>query len=376
MVLKNIFKKLIYLHSERKHKKNLFKKKFNKKVLISYIVFPYYINNNNHSNSLEMKTIAKLFHDLGFTVDIIHYTNSKKINYSKYNVIFGFGNPFENSFSHNSSELIRIYYATGAHVFHQNPAEVNRVSQFNKKYNCKLLPKRLTPWTWTLSTSFSDYLIVLGNKWTVSTYARYTFKPIYSLNATALFNKSFKYGELDIEKVKTSFLWFGSSGLIHKGLDLCLDFFSSKPDLTLHICGIYESDFFLVMKSYLDCENIHFHGFIDVMSDKFLEITSQCLFSILPTCSEGQSTSLLTTMSVGLIPVASRYTGLDIENLGFLLNKIDIESLENEVEKISSSTNSYLALKSHESYLYAIKKHNLDFYYSELSEILNEILLK
>lgn len=337
--------------------KNIYKTSFDKNMLISYTVFPFLTDKNGHTNIQESRIITKIFKECGFNVDVIHYINQREIKYKKYDVIFGFGEPFENSFV--KKDLKRIYYATGAHVCHQNYAEIKRVEDVNNKYNANILPKRLVRWNWSLSTSLSDSLIVIGNDWTKSTYEKYTTKPVYPLNATALINENCKNIERDTERTKKSFLWFGSSGLVHKGLDLCLEYFSEHSDLILHICGPMEDDFKEVFVSYFEKENILYHGFTDVSSQKFIDIVSRCSFGILPTCSEGQATALLTTIGAGLIPIATKYSGVDIKKLGFLIDDMDINSIDKVIQKVMTLENSEIEINSKKLINYIEDNHSL-----------------
>lgn len=319
----------------RRRFKNLFNANHSKAVLISYTIFPFFKGRRAlHTNHQESIAIAQLFDELGYRVDVVHYTSTRPIDYSRYDVIFGFGIPFENSFGCNM-KLKRIYYATGAQVFFQNHAEIGRVLEFNAKYGCNLTPKRVVPWTWSQSTTMSDALVVIGNQWTKSTYAPYTKSPLFAINATAFVNKR----TLDIHRnttvTRNSFLWFGSSGLIHKGLDLCLEYFSTHPNLTLHVCGPIEEDFFNVMKNELSRTNINFHDFVDVQSELFVKIVSQCSFALLPTCSEGQATALLTAMGSGLIPIATRNSGVGIDECGFFIDKLNASSLAASMDKVA-----------------------------------------
>ncbi|KIM04247.1 MAG: hypothetical protein KN64_08645 [Sulfurovum sp. AS07-7] len=357
---------------ENRFLKNIYKTCFDKNLLISYTVLPFLTNKNSHTNVQESRIIANIFKELEFNIDIIHYTNKKEIDYKKYDVIFGFGEPFENSFV--QKDLKRIYYATGAHVCHQNYAEIKRVEKVNNKYNANILPKRLVPWNWSLSTSLSDSLIVIGNYWTKSTYEKYTTKPIYLLNATALINENSQNIVRDIKKTKKNFLWFGSSGLVHKGLDLCLEYFSEHSELILHICGPMEDDFKKVFGKYFEKENIFYYGFTNVNSQKFIDIVSQCSFGILPTCSEGQATALLTSMGAGLIPIATKQSGIDIEKLGFLLNDLDLDSIDKIVQKIMTLENLEIETNSKKLIKYIKNNHSLVSFGENLKVLAYKVL--
>ncbi len=343
------------------------------KVLVSYTTLPFYTRTNRHTNSQEIHAIAEILHELGFRVDVVNYTCEKRINYSDYKIIFGFGQPFENSFRASNSPLIRIYYATGAHVFHQNAAEAQRVTAVNTRYNTNLLPRRLVSWCWTLSTNFCDHLIILGNSWTESTYKEYTNSKISMMNATALLNNLSNPKNRNISKNRMNFLWFGSSGLVHKGLDLCLIFFSEHPELTLHICGPKEEDFFRVFEDYFRLPNIVFHGFVSVNSSVFLDISTKCVFAILPSCSEGQATALLTAMGTGLIPVATRFTGIDVTKYGYLIEALTVESIAATVSVIEGESDEVLTVKSEKSARYVNRNHTLRKFKKNMRKILAEI---
>jgi glycosyltransferase involved in cell wall biosynthesis len=90
----------------------------------------------------------------------------------------------------------------------------------------------------------------------------------------------------------THFLWFGGAGLVHKGLDLLLDYFYENPSLTLHICGPIESEPLFAQaykKELYETENIIMHGFVDIRGQVFEEIIKRCAFVVFPSCSEGQA---------------------------------------------------------------------------------------
>ncbi len=345
-----------------------------RRALVCYTVWPFYLKRSGHTNIQEMHRIVSAFDRLGFCVDVAHYTSAGKINYSQYDVIFGFGEPFERSFYINAIDITRVYYGTGAHAIHQNIAEVMRVSGFNQNYKSNILPKRLVPWFWTMSTTFSDFLIILGNAWTASTYRIYTDKPVISLNATSLVSEM-KVKELSsIDECKTGYLWFGSSGLIHKGLDLCLEYFSKRPDLVLHVCGPKEEGFDLIVEPFLTRNNIFYHGFVDVNSSEFVDITDKCLFGILPSCSEGQSTSLLTLMAKGLIPVGTIFTGIDIDKYGYVIESLSVHALEQTVVRIESISNAVLKRKSMECTKVVMEQHSISSFEYNLTQILKSCL--
>jgi glycosyltransferase involved in cell wall biosynthesis len=185
-----------------------------------------------------------------------------------------------------------------------------------------------------MSTAMSDALVVIGNDWTVSTYRPFTDAPIHMLAATALFNPQPDRIARTHGRRPSGLLWLGASGFVHKGLDVCLEYAAMDPEVTLHVCAAEEPEFMQAFSRAFALPNVVYHGFVNVQSDTFIRIVSQCECCILPSCSEGQSTSLLTAMATGLLPIATRFTGVDVGSLGILLDEISVDALARAVAAV------------------------------------------
>jgi glycosyltransferase involved in cell wall biosynthesis len=348
---------------------NIFGNNHKKNALISYITTPFIKAHGFHTNHQESILIAQIFDYLGYNVYVVDYHTQEKIDYTGFSVVFGFGYPFENSFE--KSDILRIYYATGAHTWFQNIAEINRVRSVNNRYNSNIQPKRLVANTWSKSTSLSDAIIVLGNAWTASTYRPYNDKSIYCLNTTFLAASD---ADRPVpQKPSGNFLWFGSAGLIHKGLDLCLESFSLRPNMKLHICGQMEDDFYNVFLDHFKQPNISFYGFVDVKSDLYANLVNQCMFSILPTCSEGQATSLITNMASGLIPITTKYSGFNVEEHGFLISELTVEAVNGAIDAAMMIDETSLYQRAQELKNYIHNAHSKEAYLSNIHNILKQI---
>jgi hypothetical protein len=356
-------------------KKNVFNTNFNKKVLLSYIVSPFKQKqvSHSHSNKLEAKSLAKILSDFNFDVDVYDFRYDSKIDYSEYSLIIGFGQPIENSF-YTRFDGKRIFYGTGAHVCHQNNAELKRIKDLYYRKDKMLTPKRLVSQTWSSSTMLSDALFIIGNDWTSSTYRKFYDGPIYNIPVSAYEFFPFKKINRDWSKTKKNFLWIGSGGLVHKGLDLCIDTFKEMIDYNLHICGPKEEGFFDLYEDELENKNIIYHGFVDISSLKFKRLVEKCGFVIFPSCSEGTSGSVLTAMFTGLIPLVTKETGVNIKDFGFLIDDINIKSLKEKTKKISSIEENDLKTKSHKSFDYCKKNHTIKNYKKTIKKYLKELI--
>ena len=121
-------------------------------------------------------------------------------------------------------------------------------------------------------------------------------------------------------------MWFGSWGAIHKGLDILLDVFKGLPTAKLYIAGLQSSEKWL-LDGYRQCDNIVDLGFLDVRSAEFLELMTKISYCILPSASEAMSTSVLTCMRHGLIPVITPACGIDVEGYGYLIEDYHVEAI-------------------------------------------------
>jgi glycosyltransferase involved in cell wall biosynthesis len=229
--------------------------------------------------------------------------------------------------------------------------------------------------SWSRSTALADALIIFGNSHTAGTYAHYPGQQVFSFDATALVPRPANTAGKNMESCRNAFLWFGSTtGGVQKGLDLCLECFAAKPEVTLHLCGCIEDEIAHAYSEELSRPNIVAHGFVDVRSPVFEETVGSCAFAILPTCAEGQSTALLTVMGQGLIPVTTVAAGIDIEGLGILIDELTATAVSRAVEKarhIASHELEEMARKSAERIL---SRHTLDKFEQNLENILRQLI--
>ena len=104
------------------------------------------------------------------------------------------------------------------------------------------------------------------------------------------------------------FLWFGSGGLIHKGLDILIDAFRQLPDCYLDIYGAPPKE----IDQFDLSDNVVNHGVINVNSQQFLDdVVAKHAFVVSLSCSEGMMSGIATCMMYGLIPISTKESGYD-----------------------------------------------------------------
>lgn len=143
----------------------------------------------------------------------------------------------------------------------------------------------------------------------------------------------------DFDNCRKNFLWFGSGGLVHKGLDLVLEGFVQKPDFHLTICRpiSQEEDFVKAFyKELYQKSNAHTIRWIDVSSQKFRNILNSCVGIVYPSCSEGGGGSVINCMHAGLIPIVSYEASVEVqEDYGVIFKDSLLEEIKPEVQIIS-----------------------------------------
>jgi hypothetical protein len=326
----------------KKFIKNAFHDNHEKNVLISYITNPFFYQDKSHTNLDECYIAASIFKNLNYNVDIIDYDYNKKIDFKKYKILYGQGKIFYNKDIYEYPNVKKIIYATGCNANYSNNKTILRIKDFSNKHNKILIESsRYINSETSIPRLLSNLIIILGNEFVKKTYTYYDKKNINkykNLNAFFYKNNSIEIEEKDFVKSKNSFLWFGSSGAIHKGLDLLIDIFKERNDINLHICGLSETE-----KEFIDYyenelsnkSNIINHGFINIDSLEFIEIMNLCNFVIHPSVSEGGAPSVLTCMgNGGLIPIVSESSGLDIkQGYGLIIKELSKDKIENKINE-------------------------------------------
>lgn len=353
---------------------NYYRRKYDKNILICYIVAPFCGGNKRvtHTNYLKSVSIAKIFDQHGYNVDIIDWNNPYRFNLDKYDVVFGFGNNFDRAVEHKG--IYTIAFLTSASEYWSNTAELRRVREAEQRTGKRFKLRRNCTSLVDLSKAMdTDVAICQGNEWTVNTW-KLLYSHIWRINGFG-FSSMGVIVRNDIEKAKYNFCFFSGAGNVHKGLDICLEAFKNLPNCHLYIATKLDDDFREAYGTYLELGNVHYVGFIDVESEAYKEICKNCLFSILLSCSEGQATSVLTNMNSGMIPVVTESCGIDVEGIGVQIGDISVEGVTERIRAITDMDDDLLSdmaanvkACAHDNYTREVFEQNFDRIFGEIEE--------
>ena len=321
--------------------RNVFNTSFDKKVLISYLTSPFTQGLfKKHTNRLECYTAAEIFNELGYQVDVIGLDDKISSEQLKeYDIVYGFGQAFCMALTH---PLVKtIYYGTGTCLRYSNIATINKIRDFYNTHGV-WCPKsgRVLNNSAEMTLYFADMIIPLGNDFVANTY-RVSDKKQNIKNLCCFYYDAYDIdiNQKAISNIKNNFLWFGSLGCLHKGLDIVIDIFKRRPDLNLTIAGanLREEEFYKYYQDVFDgrVANIKYYDFVDIESDSFKKLMDNNIATVFPSVSEGSAPSVLNVMANGgLIPIISKSCGLDVGHYGFMFDTIDIATVEQKIDKL------------------------------------------
>ena len=207
----------------------------------------------------------------------------------------------------------------------------------------------------------------IGNSYNYHSYDSFKMPPVFYIKNSGY---AFKWEDSSIKRDPKSFVFFGSLGAVHKGLDLLLEVFSKiTTDCKLYVCAGYEreNDFCEEYHNELYSKpNIVPMGFVDINSDRFKDMVQSCAYTILPSCAEGCAGSVLTVMSGGLIPIVSSVCGFS-ENEAIVLPDCKVETIAAYVKEYSCKDEAWIAQNSQK----AIEIVNQKFSQNDFSDSVN-----
>ena len=122
----------------------------------------------------------------------------------------------------------------------------------------------------------------------------------------------------------------------------------------------------------LKLKNIHKIGWINLFKKEFHKIIDKCSFHIFPSCTEGMPGALISTMNVGIIPLCTKESGLNIQNNELIIEN-NPDSIVDVINKVSQMSLSELKLIQCDSVKQSMlfKKQYIQILENCIKEVLN-----
>lgn len=350
------------------------------RVLLSYILDPFASQMpeaefNSHTHFWESREIGELFRRRGFAVDVISYRNTTFVPVGSYDFMIAARTNLARLAGHLGPGCTKVAHLDTAHWLFNNQAAYARLFDLQKRRSITLESRRMIEANWAIE--HADVGTVLGNGFTVGTY-QYAGKPLHRIPISAPCTYEWPSGK-DFDACRRHYLWFGSHGFLHKGLDLVLEAFAGLPDHHLTICGPVDQEPAFCRafrREMFETPNIHTHGWVDVAGSEFLDIARRCVGLIYPTCSEGGGGSAITCMHAGIIPIVTNEASVDVGSGGIVLKNASIDEIRNEVAQLSSQPVGDLERMAREAWQTARSSHTREHFSRSFSRFVDTELLK
>ncbi|MEJ2045176.1 MAG: hypothetical protein P8X89_18065 [Reinekea sp.] len=315
-----------------------------KRAMFSYVIDSFNSDNIEFSyftNRKECQVILTCLVEMGFCVDVYDCREVYNNLGVRYDFIFGFGDPYRNGELKPGGS--RVLYLTEAPPDFSFENEQKRIDYFMKRHRKKLKIERSGTYYAVSDTELADSIVCLGSKHAqLLRTSQKKEKVVLSLSPSGLPVKARK----NIFQPSREVVWFGSRGIVHKGLDLLIDAFKHLPEWTLHVCGVERTD-----------------------AEKIMKLPRNVFLS----CSEAVPTSVLTCMRAGLIPIISPNCGESFPNVEEFGN-VEIDALVERIKTTVNCTPEEIEMLSVSIYEYANSNFSLSNFKEKISDCLKALV--
>lgn len=290
---------------------------------------------SGHTNRWECWRIAHTLSELGYDVDAVDFDVRGREIAEDYDVVLALDAELV-GYARAVQPRHRLLHLTGSFAPFNNAAEERRIDALQARRGVRCAPRRTVPDPQGAAEALAlaDRCSLVGNAWVRDTYPVEQRAKITGLPVTGS-QLSPRVLERDLVPREREFLWFFGGGAVHKGLDLTLEAFARRPELVLHVVGDLrgEEDFVSAYRRELtELPNIHVHGFLTPDSESFATLARRCFAFVAPSCAEATSTACITLLQLGLFPIVSRATGVDLpDGCGMMLQTCSIDEIEESV---------------------------------------------
>lgn len=346
--------------------------------LVLYVSTPFRRRHlrNSHQNLLQVRELARVIGEFGYNVDVMDF-NDRRVRLTRaYDLVIDLHpglNPIYRD--HMAPGCKRIAYITGSNPAFANAAEDRRLEDLYRRRGVRLKPRRHTqPFNKAELEAF-DAMFFIGNAYNLRTFEEFALKQVHFIRNTGYVH----FKSLDLShKEPRAFLYIGSTGQVHKGLDLLLEVFERRTDLELYVAGNLkaEEDFYAAYREQLlNRPNIQALGFVDIDDPAFQAVAARCGHMVLPSCSEGVAGAVLTAMSLGLVPIVSRECGFEDDEVQHL-EACSLEAIERALDDYAGRPRTWLATESARMLELVTRRYSMAEYASSVRHALKGVLTK
>lgn len=347
-------------------------------ALISYIPDDVQADEHDvsaaHTHFWECRHMARSLAAAGFAVDVVAFDDTKFVPQKAYDVLVSARTDLERLARFMPERCLRIAHLDTAHFLTHNANALQRLQDIRDRHGVALRSNRMVEDNWAIEAA--DIGCVLGNDFTAASY-RYAGKPIHRLPLSSV--RQFDWDDdKDFAACRDTFLWFGSGGFAHKGLDLVIDAFAGLPDLKLVICGPLEVEPRFTRafdRQMFHSDNIETIGWVDVNGGEFRDILRRTLATVYPSCSEGGGGSVITCMHAGLIPIVTAEASVDVDDFGVVLPDATVDAVSEAIRALSTESARSLETRARAAQACARARHTREIFAEHYDRFVSQVVV-
>jgi glycosyltransferase involved in cell wall biosynthesis len=350
-------------------------------VLISYHIKPFLLKPgepipNSHTSQWRCVQMAKTFLDLGYSVDVIDSHNHVFQPMKAYTLFVGHRINFDRIAGLLNRDCIKVAHLDTAHWVYNNYSTYRRKLELQQRRGITIKGSdRIVEQT--LALEHADCGTVCGNDFNINTL-QYSRKPIHRLPQTPPIVYPWP-DDKDFDACRANFLWFGSHGFVHKGLDLVLEAFAETPEYHLYVCGPLKKEEEFVAayhKELYETPNIHAVGWVDVEGREFTMMAQKCLGVVYPSCSEAGGANVIVCMHAGLIPLVSYESSVDVYDFGVMFKDNSVNTIKNNVQMAANLPVDQLRRMARKAWEFARANHTREKFAEEYKKLVLSVVEK
>jgi glycosyltransferase involved in cell wall biosynthesis len=316
----------------------------------------------SHNNLGEARAMLEALLEQGFAVDAISRLRTRFRPRKRYDLFIAPRANLAPIAARLNADCIKVAHLDTSHWLFNDAAVFARERELLARRGVALESHKFVSPNAAIETA--DYATLLGNGFDYETYA-FAGKPIFQVpNPAAVLYPWF--ADKDFAACAGRFLWIGSAGLVHKGLDLVLEAFARMPELHLTVCGPIKADpaFEAAFRRELyQTPNIETLGWVDIASPEFADRLKRTVGLIYPSCAEACCGTVINSMQAGLIPLVSVESGIDIEpDFGVLLAANSVAAVEQAVRALAARPGPELAAMARRAWTVARASYTRERY--------------
>lgn len=348
-----------------------------KKALVIYITKDFKIDFDSeiyHPNLTHSLQMISVLIKKGYAIDVFHTKGVNSFRYvqKNYDIIIGFGPLYEKVIESGVNGFPILFLTENDPRVVKNKYQ-ERINYYKERHSDNAYTKSRSRESFysERQLEFSKVCIAMSSSFNIANMHN-LFNKVYTINVNGLYNTNFKFDINNAVRNKKNFVWFGSNGCIHKGLDILVDVFSQLPEYTLSIYGLPAYEYSIIKDKIT--HNIHYCGSINVFSDAFItDVLNKHCFVISASCSEGMNSGVATCMRHGLIPVITKETGFEPHESIIELNDYDVNSIREIIVKICSYDAITIQKMSESVFNYGNDFFGLKYFTSSFDDIITDI---